>query len=180
MNEAIIFRHFPSKEELYEAVINRKCRAAGQTGRSSSTHLASASRPMEVFRAIGEDTMRRCHQDPRGLRLLLFSALQNHELSSKMFRTLMEEQYSALACYIGKKIAEGVFRDVDPTLAARAFLGMIWYELVVRQVFNRKDGWDPAQVASAFVDIWFRGVLTTSTTQCRDKRRPEPLPKSGQ
>ena len=67
-----------------------------------------------------------------------------------------------VAGYIAQRIRDGAFRDVDPTLGARAFLGMVVDYLIVRQIFQQKDvygeGHGPQQVADAFVAIFLDGI----------------------
>src|SRR5712692_4819660 len=68
VNEAILFRHFPRKEELYWAVLDEKCRSRG--GRQQlEARLRAASadkngaggvrRDKETLAAIAEDILRR-------------------------------------------------------------------------------------------------------------------------
>src|SRR5512146_114628 len=56
VNEAIIFRHFPSKEELYWAVIENQCQI--RRGRVSlETRLATGGSDRDVLTAIGEEIL---------------------------------------------------------------------------------------------------------------------------
>src|SRR5919204_7008375 len=123
VNEAIIFRHFPTKEDLYWAIIDRKCRTAGRS-QMVRDHLREGGTDREMLVRIAEDILSRSEDDANMTRLLLFTALENHELSHKFFKLHVAERYECLADYIRQRIADGTFRDVNPLVAARSFLGM--------------------------------------------------------
>src|SRR5437016_4267685 len=124
VNEAIIFRHFPTKEDLYWAIIERKIQTSGRRGMMQET-LAAGGTDLEIFSAIAERILRRTRQDADITRLLLFTALERHELSEEFFRKHVAGQFELLAAYVRRRIAAGAFREVDPELAARSFLGML-------------------------------------------------------
>jgi AcrR family transcriptional regulator len=160
VNEAIIFRHFPSKDELYWAVIEHKCASGGGKPRLQEL-LSSGRSEREVFESIAEDYLRRRAEDPSMTRLLLFSALERHELSERFFRAHIAEFYEMLAEYIRQRIAQGRFRKTDPVLAARSYLGMVVYHFLVQELFGGSAyrQYDPQQVAKTIAGIWLEGML---------------------
>ena len=159
VNEAIIFRHFPRKEDLYWAVIERNCR--GSRGKNElAERLQSMHDDRELFTAIAQDWLERKRKDVAMSRLLLFTALENHRLSHRFFRTHVARYYETLAERIRKRIQEGVFRPVDPLLAARGFLGMVIYHIWVQELFGggKYQKFDSRLVGSTLTDIWLQGV----------------------
>ncbi len=160
VNEAIIFRHFSRKEDLYWAIIDSKCRAAGGQ-RELRDKLQRNGDVRDVFAAIAEDILRRNTEDMTLGRLLLFSALENHRLSHRFFRKYVAEYYEALAEHIRVRIRKGDFRRVDALLAARGFLGMVVYHFLVQELFGGKrfQKFDPRQVSRVLADIWLRGIV---------------------
>ena len=94
-------------------------------------------------------------------RLLLYSALENHRLSQRFFRNHIAGYYDVLAEYIRRRAREGAFRDVDPLLAARGFLGMVIYHSWVQELFGGKrfQKFSVEQVSRTLVDIWLEGML---------------------
>ncbi|HVH20149.1 MAG TPA: TetR/AcrR family transcriptional regulator C-terminal domain-containing protein, partial [Myxococcota bacterium] len=68
-----------------------------------------------------------------------------------------------VASYIERRSREGAFRALDPTLCARAFLGMIVDFLIVRQVFQQRDVYraGPEEVAETFVSIFLEGMRSS-------------------
>ena len=159
VNEAIIFRHFPTKEDLYWAIIERRCQTSGRR-QIIESQLASGASDREVFTGIAEQILRRGPEDSLHTRLLLYTALERHELSHRFFRTYAAESYELLAQYIRRRTAQGAYRDVDPQLAARSFLGMIVYHILVQELFggDRIERFDPRRVAESLADIWLQGM----------------------
>lgn len=160
VNEAIIFRHFPSKEELYWAVIEHQCRL-GKGRAHMEAQLASKSDLRSVFLSIADDFLRRREDDDRLGRLLLFTALENHRLSHRFFQTHIAEFYEKLSEYIRERMADGTFREVDPLIAARSFLGMLVYHYMIQELFGGKKylKMERSEVAESLVDIWLNGML---------------------
>jgi AcrR family transcriptional regulator len=159
VSEAIIFRHFPCKEDLYWAVIDYKCQMAGKREKLAAA-LGSTGNDRVIFASIAEDILRRNTEDSTLSRLLLFTALENHRLSHRFFRTYVAENYEALAAHIRKRIQEKKFRRVDPLLAARGFLGMVIYHFLIQELFGGKhyQKFDRKQVSDVLTDIWLRGM----------------------
>ena len=160
ITEALIFRHFPNKEDLYWAVLEDKC------GRRKLEHLkvvtadGNGASPQEVFAAIAEDILRRNGEDTALTRLLLFSALDNHRLAHRFFRTYILDYYGILADRIRGLVKRGAFRKVNPLLAARGFLGMLIYHIWIQELFGgqRYHKLDPRQVSKTLTEIWMEGM----------------------
>ena len=157
INEAIIFRHFPSKEDLYWAILDDRCHPHSGRRRLDEI-LQTAKSDAEVFATVAENILGR---DTTLTRLLLFSALENHRLSQRFFRSHAAQYGEALAGYIRKGIDEGRFRDVDPLLAARGFLGMVVYHFLVQELFGgkRQQHFEPAAVSRTLTDVFLQGML---------------------
>src|SRR5258706_7763604 len=146
--EALIFRHFPNKEDLYWAVLEEKCVRKRQRHLKIATANGNGHAPDEVFASIAEDILRRNGEDTTLTRLLLFSALDNHRLAHRFFRTYILDYYGVLAGRIRGLVKRGAFRRVNPLLAARGFLGMLIYHIWIQELFggHRHHKLDPRQV----------------------------------
>jgi AcrR family transcriptional regulator len=161
VNEAIIFRHFPSKEDLYWAIIDHQCEVAGWQ-QSLQRRLSSDASEREVFTGIAEEILIRRAKDGGLSRLLLFSALENQRRSQRFFQTHVAEYYELIAEYIRRRIEEGTFRAVNPLLAARGFVGMVVYHSLIQEIYGGKryQDFDVKQVSETLTDIWLRGMET--------------------
>jgi AcrR family transcriptional regulator len=160
VNEAIIFRHFQSKEELYWAVIEHQCQ--DRRVHKAMREYAAKDLPVEeVFKGVALEFLRA--KDSKSIlnRLLLFSALEHHVLSERFFRTHMAEFYEETAKYIRRQIEAGKLRDVDPLLAARGFWGMLVYHFWLQDLFGAQQyqPFDVEHVSSTLVDVWLGGML---------------------
>jgi AcrR family transcriptional regulator len=158
ITEAMIFRHFRSKESLYWAVLTELCRSRGAQQRLRG--ILDGRAPDEaVFAALAEDILRR-NEDPAMTRLLLYSALENHKLSHRFFRSHIFGYYELLAEHIRRRMKAGEFRQTDPMLAARGFLGMVAYHLMVQELFGgkRMKDYDPGEVSRTLAEIWLAGM----------------------
>lgn len=176
VNEAILFRHFPRKEDLYWAVLDSKCRSA--RGRQElRKRLREYPDVREALAAVAEDILRRNLEDPTRSRLFLFSALENHRLSRRLFQTHFARYYEVLADYIRSRIRAGRFRRADPLLAARGFLGMITHYHQVQMLFggHRKRRYDVKKAGQALADLWLRGMLSGNGDRNHRARRSRPI-----
>ena len=158
VNEAIIFRHFPTKDDLYWGVLDEKVqRARSRHKLEERFHEKQEAR--ELFIELAEDLLSR---DTTMSRLLMFSALENHRLAGRFFQTYIATYYEKLAEHIGERIAAGEFRQVDPLLAARGFLGMLVYHFWIQEIYGGKryQNFEQRQVAETLVDIWLTGITS--------------------
>ena len=159
ITEAIVFRHFATKDDLYWEVLSAKT-ASDELKKSLAERLQSDVEPAEIFTAIARYVLTRNLRDPAKSRLLLFSALENHRLSQRFFKTYMSEWYELLADYIRRQIEEGKFRKVDPVLAARGFVGMVFHHYLVQELFGggKYQSYDVDDVAHTMAELWLNGI----------------------
>ncbi len=136
VNEAMLFKHFATKEELYAAIIE----ANSQVGRLMDTMVEAAERgdDAEVLRTLAQEMIARTRSDPTLMRLTLFSALEGHALSDMMFRSRVQQLDDFLSGYIARRIAAGAFRDLDPLQATWNFMGMVAYHTQRRELFRQE------------------------------------------
>jgi len=167
VTEALIFRHFASKEELYWAVIERKTSVTGPAERMRE-RLSEGGTDMEVLSGVAAQILERRAKDQTLSRLLLYSALENHRLSHRFFRTYVAECYEVLADYIRRRTKAGAFRQLDPLLAARGFLGMVIYHSWVQELFGGKryQDFSVQEVSQTLAEVWLQGML------CRPETAP--------
>ena len=160
VKETILFRLFPSKRELYWAVIDEKTRAL--SGRQLLVgQLAAKMDERKMFAAITQDILERNTKDSTLTRLLLFSGLEEHGRSERFFQTYIAEYYEVLASYVRRRIREGAYRPVDPMLSARGFLGMVFNYFLIQELFgaHRHHKFDIRHVSETLTNIWLDGML---------------------
>jgi len=181
ITEAMVFRHFATKDDLYWEVLSVKS-APDEVKKRLEERLQTDVEAREIFTAIARYVLNRNMQDPAKSRLLLFSALENHRLSQRFFKTYMSEWYELLAGYIRRQMEDGKFRKVDPLLAARGFVGMVFHHYLVQELFGggKYQSYDIEEVAQTMAELWLNGIcreteqepLQTTLTGSRSRKLP--------
>jgi AcrR family transcriptional regulator len=158
ITEAALYRYFPSKEAIYTAILDERIGSPDLL--EAIEPLAAAGRDREVFTGLALALIRSIETDPSFLRLLLYSALEGHEMAHPFHERRVRRLREFLSRYIARRSREGAFRGVDPVLGARAFIGMVVDHLIVRQVFGQRDEYPqpPEEVAATFVSIFLDGI----------------------
>jgi AcrR family transcriptional regulator len=158
ITEAALYRHFSGKEALYAAIIDRKMAAPALAERL--VDAAARGDDRGVFGGLARLIIEALQADPAFFRILLYTALEGHSLAEPFFRQRMAALREFLAGYIARRTREGAFRDLDPVLAARAFIGMVWDYVLVRELFRQKEIYPvPGEAAAeTFVSIFLDGV----------------------
>jgi AcrR family transcriptional regulator len=158
ISEAMIYRHFATKRELYSAIIEAK--SATEELLASAATAAQGKDDAGVLRAVGLKMIEQTVQDPSLMRLLLFSALEGHELSEIFFESRVKRLHQFLSRYIRRRIKEGRFRSMDALVAARGFIGMIVHYLLIHELFGvkRPRRSSPEEVVELFVSVFLKGI----------------------
>ncbi len=173
VSEALIFKHFPSKEDLYAAILAEKSPVPDLVERIQA--LAEQRNDVEVFTTIAE-TIVGGAPDQNLMRLIFFSALENHELSDMFFQNHIRHFYDVLATYIEQRIEDGAFQPVEPLVAARAFMGMLIYHRLLTVLFRAPLPQEPQDIVHTFVTVFMNG-LVTQPSQAKKKKPPTRGPK---
>jgi AcrR family transcriptional regulator len=157
VSEPVLYQHFPTKRDLYGAILEEKARQGCSEFLELSRFETSGSR--EFFTRLANLILDQYEQDPCFIRLLLHSGLEGHEISEEFFRGYVKPFYEMVTSYIALRIDEGAFRRVNATLAARAFIGMISYHALVQLLFG--DTTLKAarnEVVQEMVDLFLDGI----------------------
>ena len=125
ISEAVIFKHFANKDELYAAILDHK--ACSQPISDPFTEIADNMAQKDdfgVFYKMALNALNHHEGDSDFLRLMLHSALEGHELAQMFFENFITRIYDFLGGYIRQRQQDGVFREVEPRVIVRAFIGM--------------------------------------------------------
>ena len=156
VSEALVFKYFPTKRTLYGAILAEKV-----TVNELLEPVEAAAQKRDdhrVFTLIASYRIRP-GVDSTLLRLLLFSALEGHELSEMFFGKHHKVFYDHLAAYIRTRIEDGAFRPVDPLLAARAFIGMIAHHRLLHEIFGVPMYQSHEHTVATYVDLFLTGLV---------------------
>jgi TetR/AcrR family transcriptional regulator len=185
VSEAIIFRHFATKEELYSAILDHKACAGGGLDDICNTvsDAVESKDDRAVFEGLALTLLEHHEEDTEFMRLLSHAALEGHELTQMFWERNVLQMYEFLGSYIRERQREGAFRQMEPKIAVRAFLGMIIHHSVNNNL------WDPKrsvldisneEAARQFTEILLKGI-TARTDGPRTQhtvRRPSGVQKT--
>ncbi len=172
VSEAIIFRHFTTKDKLYRAILDYKVVLTTVRMKENLNDAASRKDDNAYFGSLAYDMLEFHSKDQSFMRLLLFSALEGHDLSEIFFHSTVREMKDHIRRYIKQRIADGAFRSVDPAIGARAFVGMVLNQAQVRNIFGEDDlRFSNRQIADRFVDIFLNGIRKQEKQDPRNARR---------
>jgi TetR/AcrR family transcriptional regulator len=170
VTEAIIFRHFPTKSDLYNAVLDHH----HDSGRISEC-IAQWKNCMErnddvgLVRSIIEKIIEAYRRDLRGHRVLLFAALEGHEIALEHNRQISFPIFELLCQYVARRQSEGAIRQGSPGAIVAAVAGMATHYATMTQMFGFSTNSSDRQMADSFVDIVMHGIQETKTLKGHSK-----------
>ena len=168
ISEALLFKYFPTKRALYAAILAEKAPISQLL--EVVEDAAKKRDDVRVFSLVASYRIRG-GADPSLLRLLLFSALEGHELSDMFFRNQHRVFYDYLSGYIARRIREGAFRRIDPMLAARAFMGMLAHHRLLHEIFRVPVHRSPDDCVSTYVSLFLEGLRSGASERRRGFRK---------
>ncbi|MBM4120255.1 MAG: TetR/AcrR family transcriptional regulator [Nitrospira sp.] len=156
-SEALVFKYFPTKRALYAAILAEKVPLGEMM--VAVEDAAKKKDDRLVFTTLARHRIRR-NADPTLLRLLLFSALEGHELSKMFFKNQHRVFYDYLAAYIEQRTRDGAFRRVDPLLGARSFMGLIAHHRLLHELFGVALHRSQEECIESYVSLFLNGIQT--------------------
>ncbi|MDQ1522507.1 MAG: hypothetical protein QOE47_431 [Pyrinomonadaceae bacterium] len=165
VSEAMVFRHYANKEELYSAIIDHKACADNFQRPCDIVPDALARRDdRAVFTGLALAMMRHHEHDTEFLRLLTHSALEGHELANMFWDRNVRGMYDFLGSYIRDRQREGAMRDIDPTIVVRGFLGMVIHHSLNNLLWDTRRlllDITNERAAEEFTEILLRGIAAS-------------------
>ncbi len=160
VSEPVLYHHFATKRDLYHAIIEERAVCEPRSLPSDlDTLLDSSADDRALLTLLAHGIINWHADDPTYARLLMFSALENHELSHMFIERYSQAFFAGLARFFERRIAEGAFREMDPLLAAHSFIGLAANYGMSRAIFQRGALDLPQeQIVAGFVDIFLEGM----------------------
>lgn len=171
VNEAIIFRHFPTKEDLYAATLDYKAsQVRVEEALEEFQKYALVNDDEGLFRSLAHRIIEHHRRDKDFLRLMLYSALEGHELArnflDKQVKPINEFFYS----YIARRQREGAFRRGSPKVIMHAFRGMVSHHILTTRLFNFESARvSDKEVERAFPLIFLDGIRALPVPETEHK-----------
>lgn len=165
VSEAMVFKHFATKDELYGAILdNKACQGEMQFPWAEDSEIQQAMEKRDdyaVFYNLALHAMNKHQADTGFLRLLFFSALEEHDLADRFFQEFVTKIYEFISSYIKKRQKEGAMRDIEPRIAVRAFLGMMIHQSLNNILWDKGRtllNISNEKAAKNFTEILLRGI----------------------
>jgi TetR/AcrR family transcriptional regulator len=162
ISEAMVFRHYATKQELYSAILDHKaCSGDSMNPEHMVADALKQKNDREVFEQLALGALDHHESDPEFQRLLLHAALEGHELAEMFFEKFIRRVYELLGNYIAERQRDGAMVKVDPAIVIRSFIGMIIHHSLNNNL------WDPNRrllkisnqdAAKHFTEILLHGI----------------------
>jgi len=159
-SDALVFQHFPTKRDLYSAMLDELCARRHFTEVEQLLYYAPEYDLEDVLTRLSAWVLEQTDAEPAWLRLILYAALEQDDSVSD----LAEEHFQRIIVYVAYEITEGQaagrFRSGEAKAYARSFfsglLGLGLMRTVVRDADFRHD--DARAAAATHVTLFLRGL----------------------
>lgn len=162
VSEATVFKHFSNKDELYTAILDHKaCNRAFPNPFELLAEKIAAKDDFGVFYTMALNALEHHEADCDFLRLMLHSALEGHDLARIFFESFITDVYDFLGGYIRERQKDGVFREVEPKVVVRAFIGMFIHHSLNNILWDKEQKLlkiSNEEAAREFTEILLHGI----------------------
>jgi TetR/AcrR family transcriptional regulator len=159
VTEAIIFRHFATKQDLYAAILDTHSVTCDEAWLAQAQALMDAEDDPALFRLIISKILEIHRTAPRFERLMLHASLEGHELAVMHRDQIMASIGVRLQEYIARRQAAGALRECDPRTIIFALVGMAQHFGMHKYMYQ---GSEPLQsdeeITDMFASILMEGV----------------------
>ncbi len=160
VSEAILFRHFASKEDLYHAILDEKeATMGGDRWFAEMNELAERRDDHGLFQHVARQLVRSFREDAAFHRLLLYASLEGHLLADLFHERFGLPLGDFLRRYIARRQKEGAFRECDAGVAVMSMIGSTIHYAMARHVLGAKNFPSTDDViVDQFVDLALGGL----------------------
>ncbi len=157
VTEVTLFRHFPSKEKLFEEVLKKY---SFLPALREMLPGAEARAPREVLRELALQYLKVLQLRKKVVRIMLSEIALYPDKLKRVYNSFLNEMIKTLSGYFQSLQGSGRLRAVNPERASRAFLGMLFSFFLTEEVIRgrRLKRETLEEVVSEFVDIFLKGV----------------------
>jgi TetR/AcrR family transcriptional regulator len=170
VTEAIIFRHFASKDDLYAAILDFKASEVRVEDWLEEPREFARRRDDEgLFRSLASKIIDHYRSDLDFMRLMFYSALEGHDLAQNFREKQFTPIHDFLRDYIVTRQREGEFRNCNPGAAVRAFIGMpVYHSLVNRLLECKVLRISDEEAIETFTKLFLEGLRSDLPPKGRD------------
>jgi TetR/AcrR family transcriptional regulator len=160
VTEAIIFRHFATKRDLYSAILDTRCQSSESQGWIAGIQdLMAADDDEGVFRMVISAIVGIVREDTQFERVMLYAALEGHELATMYHKQFAIPVISLLHEYIARRQADGSLRAGNPGALIFSVAGMAKQYATHVHMFGYNDaGFSDEEAIDTFTRILMNGI----------------------
>lgn len=159
-SDALVFQHFPTKRELYDAILEQLCARRHFTEVEQLLYYADHYDLEDVLTRLSAWVLEKTETDPAWLRLILYASLEQDDSAPD----LVKEHFQRIIDYVAYEVDEGQqsgrFQPGDARALARGFFAGLLGLAVMRSVVRDADyGRGTARAAATtHVAVFLRGL----------------------
>jgi AcrR family transcriptional regulator len=159
VTEPVLYQHFKTKRDLYGAILETKAEEGCQRFRELLGPYLDGDDDRAFLSRLAELILDHQRRDPGFVRLLLFSALEKHELAELFYERQFLAFRRMVVRYLRRRARAGAIRNIDPNLAARIFLGMVSNYGLNQVLFGERiAGMSRKKIIAGMVSAFLEGV----------------------
>ena len=165
VTEAIIFRHFATKEQLYTAILDYRYHA-----QDSERWIAAMQQSMDrnddetVFRNLIATIVQLVREDAKFERVMLYAALEGQQLAAMHHKQFAIPVMALLHDYISRRQREGALGNLNPRAIIFSIAGMAKQYATYAYMCAYDDiGFSDEEAIEAFTRIVMDGVRANAT-----------------
>lgn len=158
--EVTLFRHFASKEKLFEAVVSHY---SALPGLKSFLPRALEMPYEEALIGMADLFLDTLIQIKDWIRIMHSEVQRSPDKLLTIYHSFLDDVFEVFASYFRELQKRGNLRDFDPELGARVFHSMFYCFFNMEELLGRKN-YRPTDRTAAmreFVSLFIRGTLAT-------------------
>lgn len=161
--EVTLFRHFASKEKLFEAVI---AHYSALPGLKSFLPRALEMPYEEALVGMANLFLDTLIQIKDWIRIMHSEVQRSPDKLLMIYHSFLDEIFEVFASYFRELQKRGILRDFDPDLGARVFHSMFYCFFNMEELLGRKQyrPTDRAKAVREFVSLFISGTLATQSS----------------
>jgi TetR/AcrR family transcriptional regulator len=172
VTEAIIFRHFATKQDLYAAILEH-----APTFPTDEAWLAQVQSHMDrdddegLFRLIVSSILETHRTEPRFERLMLHASLEGNELAVMHRNRIMASIGVRFESYIARRQQANAMRQCDPKTIVFAVVGMAQTFGMHKYMYQHSEPLQSdEEITDAFASILITGVRAAAPVNTKKEK----------
>jgi AcrR family transcriptional regulator len=165
-----LYKHFPSKEAVLRAGINR---FVEDIERGRAVLRAPAATAGMTLEAVGRELLRLLGEERDALRIVWRELDQFPDLQARVGRDRIQYGYASAATWVREQVTAGTLATDDPEATAVVLMSSVTMYRVLEALFGEPPGRiNPERFLRAWLRVAAHGVMTPATSSEAPAKRP--------